>query len=487
MRSPIKHTLFQAVALGLAVFLPAADARVISVSLAELVEKHYLDLLEIAPTVSFRADEFEAVKNQLNKQRDAEKDRLKKEEQELDKRLEELRQQLKSLNQEASADTEQMAGRRKEIHCSIQKLEKERRDKRIQRETGVPVAFDNKLAKLELVRQWPAKKIEVERTIAENRARQRKYGDVEDIGFRKISTDQEKDVKLGEEAIRQLKLHGLVPPEVDDKEVSAYVQGIAQRIASNSDVTVPVKVSVLRSQEINAFAMPGGFLFVDTGLLEKAETESELAGVIAHELAHVSARHGARMMKRATIANIMMGIAQVAAMLVSGGIATIGTYYALQYGFYGLGLVLDLALLGVTREFEAEADQLGTQYAWKAGYDPRGFITFFDKMASEKGYAKSASFFRTHPPFFDRILSTVSEIAYLPESGALAVDSTAYRDFKKHLEAVLKKEAVDRKNKPKLKREPVCDGDETPAAKPELKRKSTGRSVAPCDVCGAEE
>ena len=118
--------------------------------------------------------------------------------------------------------------------------------------------------------------------------------------------------------------------------------------------------------------------------------------------------------------------------------------------FFGLGMVLGLSLLGVSRKFEAEADQLGAQYAWRAGYDPRGFITFFDKMASEKGYVQSASFFRTHPPFFERILSTFSEIEYLPKSEALKVDSTEFRAFKQRLAQAVKKESsrTKRTNRP---------------------------------------
>jgi predicted Zn-dependent protease len=195
-------------------------------------------------------------------------------------------------------------------------------------------------------------------------------------------------------------------------------------------------------------------------LIERAATEAELAGVIAHELAHVSARHGARLMKRANIANIMYQMAQIAVLIGTGGVATIGAYYLFQAGFLGLGLVLDLNLLGVSREFESEADQLGIQYAWKAGYDPRGFITFFDKMAAEKGYIQSASFFRTHPPYFERIVSTLTEIAYLPARGDLPVDSSGFQGFKKRLTDTLRKEEKDDKDAPKLRPGPKCEDED---------------------------
>ncbi len=451
------HLSIRILAVAMTISLPASEASVAAASLSQLVSRPYLDLLELAPTVSFKSQEFEALRKDLVRQREAEKERLKKEEKELDGRLATLRDQLRSLNKEASSDNTKMAARRQTVHCEIQRLEKIRSETRIEREHGMPVAFDNKLAKADLIEQWPALRIEIDRIIAEGRARERRFGDVEDIGVRKISSDQEKDIKLGEEAIRNMKTYSLMPPELEQKEANAYVRSLAERIALSSDLRVPVKVTILRSQEINAFAMPGGFLFINTGLLQKAESETELAGVIAHELAHVSARHGSQMLKRATMANLFLQAAQLAAIISTGGVGGIGTYYALQYGFAGLGLVLDLNLLGVNRKFEAEADQLGAQYAWRAGYDPRGFITFFDKMASEKGYIQSASFFRTHPPFFDRILSTFSEIEYLPKSEALKLDSTDFREFKQRLSDGVRKESSADKKKPTLKREPECE------------------------------
>ena len=136
-------------------------------------------------------------------------------------------------------------------------------------------------------------------------------------------------------------------------------------------------------------------------------------------------------------------------------------------------MVLNLQLLGVSREFEAEADHLGAQYAWKAGFDPRGFITFFDKMATEKGYVISASFFRTHPPFFERILATYTEIEYLPKSEEFTVDSTEFRTFKEKVADAAKK-ADPRGKAPSLRdKEPKCE--EPPKSQAALS----------CDVCEA--
>ena len=137
-------------------------------------------------------------------------------------------------------------------------------------------------------------------------------------------------------------------------------------------------------REINAFALPSDYLFIERGLLEAADDESELAGVIAHEISHDTARHLNKLMKGSRIASIFYQAAQIAAIVLTGGVAVIGIYYALQYGFYGLRLVLNLKLLGVSRDYKLEADQLSDQYAWNAGYDPSGFIRLFDKMATKK-------------------------------------------------------------------------------------------------------
>jgi predicted Zn-dependent protease len=257
-------------------------------------------------------------------------------------------------------------------------------------------------------------------------------------------------VKLGEDTVREMRQTGLMPPEVKNEAVQKYVADLAKKIAARSDLRVPVKVTVLNSKEINAFALPGGFLFVQRGLLEAAEDESQLAGVLAHEIAHAAARHGQRLMKKATIANLIYQAAQVAAVILTGGAATIGTYYALQYGFYGLGLVLSLDLLGVSREFELEADQLGVQYAWNAGYDPSGFIRFFDKMATREGYVNGVSWFRTHPPFYERMVHTKREMLFLPKKEGLIRQSVAFEQMKKELAKVTAEAEEEEKGRPSL-------------------------------------
>lgn len=141
-------------------------------------------------------------------------------------------------------------------------------------------------------------------------------------------------------------------------------------------------------------------------------------------------------------------------------------YYALQYGFYGLGMILDLSLLGVSRDYEAEADQLGAQYAWQIGFDPRGFITFFDRMANEEGYARGASFFRTHVPFIERIVSTFSEVSYLPPACELRVDSSNFKNAKERAADLIRKREKEDKDRPTLRGKTPAECGEPTRTKP---------------------
>lgn len=425
--------------------------------LSDMFKEPYLELLERADEFYFPERQLEELRKQLKREEKSEKKRLKQEEKGLETQIKQLRGRLSDLNQASSRDSSEARIERHDIHCTIQSLEKKLNSKQTERKNSIPLAYDNKQAKLDLIELWPLKKQEIEEALELGQARERRFGDVEDIGIRVLKEGQEKDIRVGEEAVREMRASGLVPPEVEDEELNTYVRQLAQKIASHSDLKVPLNITLLASEEVNAFALPGGFLFVNTGLIDKAETESELVGVIAHEIAHVTARHGARLMKKASIANILYQAAQVAAIVLTGGVLGAGAYYAMQYGFMGLGMALNLTLLGVSRDYEEEADQLGAQYAWKAGYDPKGFISFFDKLATEKGFVQSASFFRTHPPFFERILSTFSEITYLPAKTDLVYDSTEFLRAKERLQVVNDTHQVTIRERPTLTRGPQCE------------------------------
>jgi hypothetical protein len=412
--------------------------------LREALQKPYLELFEIATGLEFSPRQIEAMAKQLDKSKDACVRHYRKRAEEHGKELQRVQASLKASTARLSE------AERKQMHCRIQNLRALESQARVLAENAIPVAFENRKAKLELIEKWPEELRRIQAEIKAGAHHQRKWGDVKDIGFRELERGQEQDVKDGQEAVRQMKLAGLMPPEIDNPAVKKYVTELAQRIARHSDLRVPLNVTLLNSKEINAFALPGGFLFVQRGLLEAAEDESQLAGVIAHEIAHVTGRHGHKLMKRATLASIIYQAAQVAAAILTGGAATIGTYYALQYGFYGLGLVLSLELLGVSREFELEADILGVQYAWNAGFDPDGFIRFFDKMATTEGYVNGLSWFRTHPPFYNRMVQAKREIMFLPAKEGLVRQSHAFEAMKAELAKVTAQAEEEEKERPSL-------------------------------------
>jgi hypothetical protein len=412
--------------------------------LQEYLQKSYLELFKLAPTLEFNQSQIDEMRKYLNESKDYCVGQFKARSDRYDKQLEQAQADLKQQTSKLSDS------QRKEKHCRIQNLRALKSQADVLADQAIPVAYENKLAKLELIEKWPDQFKAIKAEIANGSYKNRRWSDVEDVGFRQLFPGQQDDIKDGQEAIRQMKQAGLLPPEIEDKEVVEYVNTLGNRIAKRSDLRVPLKVTLLNSKEINAFALPGGFLFVQRGLIEAAEDESQLAGVLAHEIAHAAARHGHRLMTKATIASIIYQAAQVAAVLLTGGIAGIGTYYALQYGFYGLGLLLSLNLLGVSREFELEADQLGIQYAWNSDYDPNGFIRFFDKMATREGYVNGVSWFRTHPPFYQRMVDAEREILFLPEKSQYIVQTTEFQEMKKKLAKVSKKAEEEDKNRPSL-------------------------------------
>ncbi len=406
----------------------------------------YLKLFEEAPTLEFTPNQISEMENYLNQAQDYCVDKFEAEAEEYDQQIQETQQKLRS---DGEAVTEE---ERHRYHCTIQNSRILKEEANTLAAHGIPVAYDNKLAKLTLIREWPQDLQEIRQEIETGAHRDRKFGDVRDIGFRPVGEGQKEDVEDGREAVERMRQQDLLPEKVENEVVQQYVTNLAKDIAAKSDLRVPVQITVLNSKEINAFALPGGFLFVQRGLLEEAEDEAQFAGVVAHEIAHAAARHGHQLMQQATIAQILMQAAQVAALIATGGAAGIGTYYALRYGFYGLGLVLNLKLLGVSREFEMEADRLGVQYAWNAGYDPSGFVRFFDKMATTKGYVEGTSWFRTHPPFYERMVHSKKEIMYLPDKDKeLVVNSPEFKRMKEELAKVTAKAEEEEKGRPSLK------------------------------------
>jgi Zn-dependent protease with chaperone function len=410
--------------------------------LQQELKKSYFTLFESTPTLEYSASQLTTMQEYLKQAQDYCTGRFEGVAKEYDRRVDADQAALKKLNV-----TEE---ERHNLHCRIQENRALKSQADVIGQQSIPVAYQNKLAKLELIQKWPGELAAIRESIADGSYKSRKWGDVQDIGFREIESNQKDDIKMGQEAIKDLKRTGLMPKEVEDKAVVDYVKAIGERLAANSDLQVPLVITLLDSKEINAFALPGGFVFIERGLLEAADDESQLAGVIAHEMSHVVGRHGHKLMTKATIASIIYQAAQIAAVVLTGGVAGIGTYYALQYGFYGLGLALNLNLLGVSRDFEREADLLGIQYAWKAGYDPAGYINFFDKMATKEGYVNGTSWFRTHPPFYERMVATQRELMYMPKRENPTVTTSNFGVMKQSLARVTATAEKESKQKPSL-------------------------------------
>jgi beta-barrel assembly-enhancing protease len=256
---------------------------------------------------------------------------------------------------------------------------------------------------------------------------------------------------------------------INDPVINEYVNRVGQNIVRNSDAQVPFTIKVIDSDEVNAFALPGGFFYVNSGLILAADEEAELAGVMAHEIAHVAARHATRQMTRAQWANI----GTIPLIFVGGGIG-----YAVRSA---AGLGLPLTFLTFSRGFEAEADYLGLQYMYKTGYDPNAFISFFEKIqAKEKKKPGTLSkAFATHPQTPDRIAKSQEEISkILPARQQYVVTTSEFDDVKTRLAALEnRRKIVDQKDnsRPSLRRtsNPSKSGskDDSGDDRPTLKRR----------------
>jgi tetrahydromethanopterin S-methyltransferase subunit G len=270
-----------------------------------------------------------------------------------------------------------------------------------------------------------------------------------DIGGRGLgnwySTDTE--IKMGKTYADEVEKSSKL---ITDSVVSEYVNRIGQNIVKNSDCKVPFTIKVLDSDEINAFALPGGFFYVNSGLILNADEEAELAGVMAHETAHVCAHHAVREMTR-------MNYAQLGTipLIFIGGWTGYGIYEAASIG-------IPITFMRFSREFESQADYLGVQYMYRAGYDPQAFITFFEKVqALEKRKPGAvAKVFADHPQTPDRILHTQEEIArILPARDEYMVTSSEFDEVKARLARI--------ENKRRLT-------DTKGVTRPSLRRASTG-------------
>jgi beta-barrel assembly-enhancing protease len=233
---------------------------------------------------------------------------------------------------------------------------------------------------------------------------------------------------------------------VNDPVINEYVNRVGQNIVRNSDAQVPFTIKVIDSDVVNAMALPGGFFYVNSGLILAADEEAEMAGVMAHEIAHVAACHYGREMTRANL----LQMASIPFIFMGGAIG-----YA---GYEAAGLALPMTFLKFSRGFEAEADYLGVEYMYRSGYDPSAFVSFFEKIQAmeKKKPGTLAKAFDTHPQTPDRIEKTQDEIRkILPAKQQYVVTTSEFDEVKARLAAIENRhKIIDQKdsNKPSLRR-----------------------------------
>ena len=262
-------------------------------------------------------------------------------------------------------------------------------------------------------------------------AQSKKEQDVSEIGNRGVGKglnfySLEREIALGKQLAQEIERSAKF---VDDPVVTEYVNRVGQNLVRNSDAQVPFTIKVIDSDQVNAFALPGGFFYVNSGLILHADEESELAGVMAHEIAHVCARHGTRNATKGELAQF----ATIPLILLGPGGWT-------GYGIYqGLNFLIPTTFLKFSRDAEREADYLGVQYMYKAGYDPNSFVTFFEKIQAQekKRPGTIPKIFSTHPPTPDRIESAQKEIAtILPPRDQYIVTTSEFDTVKQRLQRI---------------------------------------------------
>ena len=277
--------------------------------------------------------------------------------------------------------------------------------------------------------------------------------DVDAVGNRNVGCGHgvgnwysvEKQVAMGRQFAQQVEAQVKL---VNDPVVTEYINRIGQNLVRNSDAQVPFTIKVIDSDVVNAMALPGGFFYVNSGLILAADEEAEVAGVMAHEIAHVAACHAAREQTRASL----MQLATIPLIFVGGGIGYAGYEAAGIGGLFGI--------LKFSRGFEAEADYLGIEYMYRAGYDPSAFVSFFEKVQAmeKKKPGTLAKAFDTHPQNADRIAKSQDEIRkILPAKQQYVVTTSEFDEVKARLAAL--------ENKHKLL-------DEKDSSKPSLRRTS---------------
>jgi predicted Zn-dependent protease len=279
-----------------------------------------------------------------------------------------------------------------------------------------------------------------------------KKDDVDEIGNRDVGKGVnmysiEKEIGMGKQLAQQIEKQVKL---VEDPVIAEYVNRIGQNLVRNSDSKVPFTIKVIDTEEPNAVSLPGGFFFVNSGLIVLADNEAELAGAMAHEIAHVAARHGTRQATRGQIVNIA-----TIPLIFMGGWAGYGVQNA-------IGLIVPLGFMQFSRAFEREADSLGLQYLYKAGYDPLGMVEMFEKLEKmEKTKPGTlAKIFSTHPMSADRVVAAQKEIQdVLPAKSDYVITTSEFLDIKARLNQMLnrarpQREKEQQSGRPTLRKAP---------------------------------
>ncbi|MCS6874245.1 MAG: M48 family metallopeptidase [Pyrinomonadaceae bacterium] len=295
-----------------------------------------------------------------------------------------------------------------------------------------------------------------------------------DSFFGWLGGSQEKEIAIGRqlaaEIDQQVKL-------VDDPIITEYINRVGQNLVLHSDAKIPFTIKVIESDEVNAFALPGGFFYVNTGLILATDTEAELASVMAHEIAHVAARHAIENFGKSRL----LGIGIIAGIIFGGGVTS-----TILQNVGGLGE--GLAYLHFSRSAEEEADMLGVQYLYAAGYDPTAMATMFEKLAAQNRKKPSAlkKLFSTHPPSLERRDKVLALVARFPEKQEYIISTSEYQRVKERLmrmtnvKALVASDGQQEDTRPTLKRrQPEPDDAEKNDSPPQLKRRSPEPSPSP--------
>lgn len=311
-------------------------------------------------------------------------------------------------------------------------------------------------------------------TIAQVKKFTKKFGakyDITKIGDRGVGGGMnfyslEKEAALGKQLSAEVEMQSRL---LHDPVVTEYINRLGQNIVRNSDAKVPFTIKVIDNDEVNAFALPGGFFYVNTGLILAADNEAELAGVMAHEIAHVAARHATKNATKGQIWNL----ASIPLIFVGGPVG-----YAIQQA---AGLAVPMSFLKFSRDAEKEADLLGLEYQYASGYDPASFVQFFEKLKVGDKQRKNflARAFATHPMTEDRIKRAQNEIqALLPPKEQYVVDTSEFAEVKARLSGIVNRHRIDSGSgaRPTLRRRDSADDRRQPKKeeedRPTLKRRT---------------